>query len=158
MRQYTDKETGRVGYDAVYIAQPLATETLNSKVIFFDNKVRPLLNAFLSRFAGSGEEMQGTAGHFTFSVWPKASEYGSRDENSFDDWKHARLFYAATNGDSVFIKPDGSTAWHVLETDEFIPIAGTFDKFIDIYADFRGSHDVFDSWAYREYRENRTKR
>ena len=56
------------------------------------------------------------------------------------------------NGDSVFIKPDGSTAWHAIETDDMIPIAATLEEFIAIYADFRNTHDVFDSWAYRQFK------
>jgi len=122
---------------------------------YFDESVRPLAEAFFQRFAGSGEEIEGTAGQFTFQNWPTASGLGSRNDRSFGEWRDAKLFYAATNGDFVFIKPDGSTAWHVMETNDLIAIASTLAEFIAIYADFRKSHDVFDSWAYREFKKDR---
>ena len=119
---------------------------------------KPGIGTFLLRFAGSGEEMEGTSGQFTFRHWPSASAFVSHDNVSLGDWRDARLFYSAMNGDSVFIKPDGSTAWHVLETNAMIPIASSLEEFIAIYADFRNTHEVFDSWAYRQFRDkDRTK-
>jgi hypothetical protein len=157
-RRYKDIESGQYMHDAIYIAQPIPDQLLHSRLKYFDQSVRPLAKPFLLRFAGSGEEMEGTAGHFTFLHWPTASEFGSRNDESFDDWRGARLFYAAMNGDSVFIKPDCSTAWHVIETDAMILIASTLEEFIRIYADFRSTHDVFDSWAYRKFKDkDRTK-
>jgi len=157
-RRYKDVTSGQYMYDALYIAQPMPDQLLRSRLDYFDQSVRPLAKTFLLRFAGSGEEMEGTAGHFTFLHWPTASDFGSRNDESFGDWRDARLFYAAMNGDSVFIKPDGSTAWHVIETDAMIPIASTLEEFIRIYADFRTTHAVFDSWAYRIFKDkDRTK-
>ena len=157
-RRYKDVTSGKYMYDVLYIAQPMPDHVLRSRLDYFDQLVRPLAKAFLLRFAGSGEEMEGTAGHFTFLHWPTASDFGSRNDESFGDWRDDRLFYAAMNGDSVFIKPDGSTAWHVIETDAMIPIASTLEEFIRIYADFRSTHEVFDSWAFREFKDkDRTK-
>ena len=111
----------------------------------------------MQRFAGSGEEMEGMAGQFTFRNWPTASDFGPRNDDSFGDWRDAKLFCAAVNGDSVFIKPDGSTAWHVMETDDMITISATLEQFIATYADFRNTHGVFDSWAYREFKKGQNK-
>ena len=152
LRRYRDMESGRYLYDRIYIAQPMSEELLQSRLDYFDPSVRPLAKAFMQLFAGSGEEMEGMAGQFTYVNWPSASDFGSRNENSFGDWRDARLLYAGMNGDSVFIKPDGSTAWHVMETDDMIPIAPTLEQFIAIYSDFRKTHDVFDSWAYRKFK------
>ena len=157
LRRYKDSKSGKYNYDVLYIAQPLPSRALGSRLNYFDEAIRPLAEAFLQRFAGSGEEMEGMAGQFTFRNWPAASDFTSRDASSFGDWRDARLFYAAMNGDSVFIKPDGSTAWHVLETDTMIAVAPTLEQFIVNYADFRESHDVFDSWAYRAFIKERAK-
>ena len=158
LRRYWDMESGQYMYDRIYIAQPQSEELLLSRLDFFDPSVRPLAKSFMQRFAGSGEEMEGMAGQFTYVNWPSASDFGSRNENSFGDWRDARLLYAGMNGDSVFIKPDGSTAWHVMETDDMIPIAATLEQFIAIYSGFRKTHDVFDSWAYRKFKnQDRTK-
>ena len=153
MRRHKDIASGQYMVDVCYIAQPIPDRLLRSRLDHIDHSVRPLAEAFFLRFAGAGEEMEGTSGQFTYSHWPKASSFGTRDDASFNDWRDARLFYAAMNGDSVFIKPDGSTAWHVLETNAMIPIASTLEEFIRIYADFRNTHDVFDSWAYREFKD-----
>jgi hypothetical protein len=158
LRRYWDMESGQYLYDRIYIAQPLSEELLQSRLDYFDPSVRPLAKTFMQRFAGSGEEMEGMAGQFTYFIWPSASGFGSRNDDSFGDWRDARLFYAGMNGDSVFIKPDGSTAWHVMETNDIIPIATTLEQFIAIYSDFRKTHDVFDSWAYRKFKnQDRTK-
>ena len=156
-RPYKDGNSGQYKYDVLYIAQPLPKQSLKSRVEYFDESVRPLMEAFLNRFAGSGEEMEGTAGQITFRHSPMASDFVSRKDSSFGDWRDARLFYAAMNGDSVFIKPDGSTAWHIMETDDMIAIASTLEQFIEVYADFRKTHGVFDSWSYREFQKVRTK-
>ena len=157
-RRYKDIGSGRYMYDTIYIAQPISDQLLRSRLDYFDESIRPLAKEFLQRFAGSGEEMEGMSGQFTFSHWPKASDFGSRNDDSFGDWRDSRLLYAAMNGDSVFIKPDGSTAWHVLETDDMISIASTLEEFILIYSDFRSTHDVFESWAYRQFKDReRTK-
>ena len=157
LRRYKDRESGQYNYDVLYIAQPLSSGVLESRLSYFEETVRPLAAAFLQRFAGSGEEMEGMAGQFSFQNWSAASAFTSSNDGSFGDWRDARLFYAAMNGDSVFIKPDGSTAWHVMETDDMIGIASTLEQFIATYADFRETHDTFDSWAYREFKKDRTK-
>ena len=98
------------------------------------------------------------AGQFAYNDWPTAEEFGYRDKSSLGDWVEATLFYHSVNGDAVFIKPNGTTAWRVMETDETIPLASTFAEFVELYAAFRGTHEVFDSWAYREFKNGRTKR
>jgi len=158
VRKYKDQSTRQTVYDDVYIAQPLPEDRLESRVAYFDRDVQTLARELLKRFAGSGEEMEGTAGQFTLHHWPSASDFNSRDTNSYGDWREAKLLYAATNGDSVFIKPNGATAWHTLETDEMSPIANTLEEFIQDYADFRKTHEVFDSWAYRKFQSDRAKR
>lgn len=90
--------------------QPLPSQTLKTRLEYFEESIRPLTEAFFDRFAGSGEEMEGTAGQFTDRHWPTASDFGARNAGSFGDWRDARLLYAATKEDSVFIKPHGSTA------------------------------------------------
>jgi hypothetical protein len=157
VRRYKDDRSLPPKYDVLYVAQPLPSQALKSRLEYFEESVRPLMEAFLNRFAGSGEEMEGTAGQFTYRHWPTASDLGGRNAESFGDYRNARLLYAATNGDSVFIKPNGSTAWHTLETDEMIPIASTIEQFIEVYADFRKTQRLFDSWAFREFQKGRIK-
>lgn len=157
IRRYYDTDSRTMAYESLYIAEPPPAEALQSVIAFFDEPIRPLARNFIERFAGSGEEMEGMAGHFTFSDWPLASEFNAGTEESFGGWLNAKLLYIALNGDSVFVRMNGSTAWHVLETDEIIPIAQSFAEFITIYADFRGSHETFDSWSYRDYFHDKTK-
>ena len=116
------------------------------------------MSEFLLRFAGSGEEIAGTAGQFTYDNWPTAEEFGYADENSLGDWNQATVFYHSTNGDAVLIKPNGATAWRVLETDETIPLAKNFAEFVELYAAFRGTSEIFDFWAYRNFKNGRTRR
>ncbi|XZE18280.1 hypothetical protein SH449x_003568 [Pirellulaceae bacterium SH449] len=157
VRQYVDAKSNNPQYDAIYIARPPAKELVMTRIEFFDDSLRTTMSEFLERFAGSGEEIE-MAGQFAYDHWPTAEEFGYAEESSLGDWKEATLLYHAMNGDAVFIKPNGATAWRVLETDETIPLATTFTEFIELYADFRGTHEVFDSWAYREFKEGRTKR
>ncbi len=156
VRQYMDAKSNMPQYDAIYIARPPAKEIIQKRLEFFDESLRSTMSEFLERFAGSGEEIE-MAGQFAYDHWPTAKEFGYAEESSLGDWKEATLLYHAMNGDAVFIKPNGATAWRVLETDETIPLATTFPEFIELYADFRGTHEVFDSWAYRKFKEGRTK-
>lgn len=148
VRRTLDKTTNKAVYDRLYLAQPLDDARLKVRLDYFDRAIRPLMSEFLIRFAGSGEEMISVAGHFTFNYCPTAEDFGYREEESLCDWKDSRLLYLACNGDGVFIKPNGSTAWRVLETDETVRIADTFEEFIRIYADFRLRDDVFDSHSW----------
>ena len=158
VRKYKDQSTAQSAYDVMYIAQPVPEDRLESRVAYFDRDVQSLARELLKRFAGSGEEMEGTAGQFALRHWPSVSDFNSRDANSYGDWRDAKLLYAAMNGDSVFIRPNGATAWHTLETDEMSQIANTLEEFIQVYADFRKTHEIFDSWAYRKFQSDRTKR
>lgn len=157
VRQYLDAQTNMTQYDAIYIVQPPSAGVVQKRVEFFDESLRATMSEFLKRFAGSGEEIAGTAGQFAYDDWPTAEEFGYADKESLGDWNEATLLYHSTNGDAVFIKPNGATAWRVLETDETIPLATTFPEFIELYAAFRGTHEIFDSWAYREFEEGRTR-
>jgi hypothetical protein len=38
--------------------------------------------------------------------------------------------WSSGSNPTIFIQPDGATAWRVLETDETIPLATTFAEFI----------------------------
>ena len=156
VRQYVDAQTNMTQYDAIYIVQPPAKEIIQKRIDFFDESLRSTMSEFLQRFAGSGEEIADAAGQFAYDHWPTAAEFGYAEESSLGDWKEATLLYHSMNGDAVFIKPNGATAWRVLETDETIPLATTFPEFIELYAAFRGTHEVFDSWAYRDFKEGRT--
>lgn len=139
-------------FENVYVAQPLPADDLKRRVEYFDVSIRPLMMAFLSRFAGCGEEMEGAmAGQFCFLNAPRASDLNSRGEDSYGKWRDSVRLYAAVNGDSVFVDEHGATAWHVLETDEIIPIAEAFSEFLKDYADFRATTDEFDSWTWREF-------
>jgi hypothetical protein len=139
-------------FDSILIAQPLSSEDLNKRLEYFDDSMRPLMKEFLSRFAGCGEEMEEEmAGQFCFLKAPLASDFNSRDDDSYGDWRNGLRLYAALNGDSVFIDEHGATAWHVIETDEILPIADNFGDFIKAHADFRSTSGVFDSWAWREF-------
>ena len=151
VRPYVDASTNQTQYDALYLVQPLSTEQLQKRVDYFEDALRPTMSAFLQRFAGSGEELNGTAGQFAYDSWPTAREFGYSDESNLGTWTDATLLYLCLNGDAVFIKPDGATAWRVLETDETIPLASTFEEFIKLYASFRATPEVFDSWAYRDF-------
>ncbi len=157
MRQNLEASSNQTQYDAFYLVQPLDAEKLQARVAFFDEALRPTMSEFLSRFAGSGEEMTGAAGQFSYESFPTAEEFGYADKSSLGTWKDATLFYHSINGDAVFIKPSGATAWRVLETDETIPIATTFAEFIKLYADIRAAHVTFDSWAYRDFIVGRRK-
>ncbi len=157
VRQYADAESNIPQYDAIYLAQPPALQVLQKRTEFFDESLRPTMFDFLDRFAGSGEEIADAAGQFAYDHWPTAKEFGYSDERLLGGWKDATLLYHSINGDAVFIKPNGATAWRVLETDETIPLATTFAEFVELYAAFRGTHEVFDSWAYRDFIGGRTK-
>lgn len=158
VRQYVDAQRNTAQYDAIYISQPPAKEVIQERIGFFDESLRSTMSEFLKRFAGSGEEIADAAGQFAYNHWPTAEEFGYAEESSLGDWKEATLLYHSMNGDAVFIKPNGATAWRVLETDETIPLAKTFAEFVELYAAFRGTHEAFDSWAYRDFKEGRTKR
>ncbi len=152
VRQFKDPESGDVAYDVIYIAQGLSNEALEERVGYFDPETQPLAREFLQRFAGAGEEMEGqSAGQFCFKHWNKLSDYFD-NEDIPGDWLDARVLYAALCGDSVLIKPNGATAWHTLETGEVSPIADTLQEFLQAYADFRRTHNAFDSWTFREFR------
>lgn len=157
VRKYLDTSSNQAQYDVFYLVQPLDAEKLERRVGFFDEALRPFMFEFLTRFAGSGEEMTGAAGKFSYESFPTAEEFGYADKSSLGTWKDATLFYHSINGDAVFIKPSGATAWRVLETDETIPIATTFAEFIKLYADIRATHVTFDSWAYRDFIARRKK-
>ncbi len=151
VRQYLEASSNQTQYDVFYLVQPLNAEKLDSRVAFFDEALRPTMFEFLARFAGSGEEMTGAAGQFSYDSWPTAEEFGYAEKSSLGTWKDATLLYHSINGDAVFIKPSGATAWRVLETDETIPIATTFAEFIKLYADIQATHVTFDSWTYRDF-------
>lgn len=158
VRQYVDAQTKKTQYDAIYIVQPLGKDKIQKRIDSFDESLRSTMAEFLLRFGGSGEETADAAGQFAYNHWPTAEEFGYADINSLGEWREATLLYHSMNGDAVFIKPDGATAWRVLETDETIPLATTFAEFVELYAAFRGTHEAFDSWAYRDFKEGRTKR
>lgn len=155
--QYLDVSSNQTQYEAFYLVQPLDAEKLEARVAFFEEGLRPTMSEFLSRFAGSGEEMIGTAGQFSYDSWPTVEEYGYADKSSLGTWKDATLFYHSINGDTVFINPSGATAWRVLETNETIPIATTFAEFIKLYAGIRATYVTFDSWTYRDFIAGRKK-
>lgn len=158
VRQYVDAETNMIQHDAIYLVQPLSQQVVQERIKFFDESLRSTMSEFLERFAGSGEEIGNAAGQFAYDHWPTAEEFGYAEKSSLGDWKAATLLYHSMNGDAVFIKPNGATAWRVLETDETIPLATTFPEFIEQYASFRGTHKIFDSWSYRDFKDGRTKR
>lgn len=151
VRQYVDASTNQTQYDALYLVQRLSNEKLQKRLEFFDDALRPTMSEFLQRFAGSGEEMNGTAGQFAYDSWPTAREFGYSNEDSLGTWTDATLLYLCLNGDAVFIQPGGATAWRVLETDKTIPLASTFAEFIKLYAAFRATPEVFDSFSYRDF-------
>lgn len=157
VRQYVDAQSKTTQYDAIYIVQPPPEEIIQERLAFFDESLRPTMSDFLQRFAGSGEETADTAGQFAYDQWPTAEEFGYRDKSSLGDWATATLLFHCHNGDALFIKPNGATAWRVMETDETIPLASTFKEFVELYAAFRETHEVFDSWSYREFIRGRTK-
>lgn len=143
-------------FESIYVAQPLPTDDLNKRAEYFDVSIRPLIVDFLSRFAGCGEEMEGEmAGQFCFLKAPFASDFNSRSDDSYGAWRDGLLLYAAMNGDSVFVDEHGATAWHVLETDEIVPIAEEFGEFLKDHAEFRATPDAFDSWTWREFNSGR---
>lgn len=158
VRRYKDQATLQTAYYALYIAQPLSDDLLEWKVSYFNSNVQPLARELLKRFAGSGEEMEGHAGQFSFRHWPSAADFRSEDSESYGEWRDAKELYAALNGDSVFIQPNGATVWHTIETDELIPIADNLEEFIKLYAGFRETHEVFDAWNYRDYHAARSVR
>ncbi len=110
VRQYMDAKSNMLQYDAIYIARPPAKEIIQKRLEFFDESLRSTMSEFLERFAGSGEEIE-MAGQFAYDHWPTAKEFGYAEESSLGDWKEATLLYHAMNGDAVFIKPNGATAW-----------------------------------------------
>ena len=158
VRRFAEPTTQEAAYETIYIAQPLSDAATELRVNYFDRDVQPLAREFFKRFAGSGEEMEGTAGQFSFHHWVDAAAFSSEDRNSLGAWREAKLFYAAMNGDSVFIQPNGATAWHTFETDKMTPIVDSLEEFIQLYADFRKTHEIFDSWYYRQFLSSKSKR
>ncbi|MFN0020827.1 MAG: hypothetical protein ACKVP0_21415 [Pirellulaceae bacterium] len=137
--------------DQLYYAQPLAEVEIVRRVDYFDESLRPLIREFLSKFSGCGEEKEGFAGQFVLAHDASAAEIAHYEPKKLGDWKDSRLLYAARNGDSVFINKHGETAWHVLETNEVVPLFDSFPEFIRHYASFRATSEVFDSWASRDF-------
>ena len=136
--------------DQLYIAQPLSEDAIRDRVAFFEEPIRLLMTEFYRKFAGCGEEKEGIAGQFVMSHFAKASDIAYYETEKLGKWKNGRLLYIARNGDSVFIDSSGATAWHVLETNELVPLFRSFPAFIEHYAKFRRSAKVFDSWESRE--------
>jgi hypothetical protein len=130
--------------DEIYIAQPLPDEVLKHHVEFFHESVRPLMNDFLSKYAGCGE----VAGQFMMDeASPADIEFYARGSN----WEVSQRLYAARNSDSVFVNRQGATAWHVFEMHAIVPLFDSFSEFIRHYAAFRAIPEVFDSWTSREF-------
>jgi hypothetical protein len=136
--------------DNFFLCQPLAEEELESQIAFYDDAIQPLMKSFRSKYAGAGESTT-HSGHFLRNDTP-ASDYDSDTEWRFGKWKDARVLYNAANGDLVMIDRHGATAWHVMETNENIPLTATFPDFLKHYTAFLGS-DVFDSWSSRKFLE-----
>ncbi len=158
VRRFADSTTRQPVYEAIYISQPLPDDVVETRVAYFDRDVQPLAREFIKRFAGSGEEMEGTAGQFSLRHWVDATEFNWSEEISLGEWGNSKSFYAALNGDSVFIRPNGATAWLVLETGKVVPIAETLAEFVQLYAGFRATHGVFDSWSCRDFQLAQKKR
>ena len=73
---------------------------------------------------GCGEEMEGHSGQFA------SDDYDADDvADKLGEWVNSKLLYSARNGDSVFVDRSGATAWHVLETNEIVPLFNTFPEF-----------------------------
>lgn len=144
---------GRLKGDVVdnfYISQPPTPTELEERVAFYDKALQPLMKSFWSKYAGAGEEMSGEyAGQFLLHD-AAAKDYDSDTEARFGKWKNSKVLYHARNGDLVLIDSSGATAWHVMETNENLPLTATFPEFLVHYAAFLGS-DVFDSWASRDF-------
>lgn len=140
--------------DQLYIAQPLPEDVIHDRVAFFEEPLRPLMSEFFRKFAGCGEEKEGIAGQLVMTYFATASDVANYESEKLGEWKNGRLLYAALNGDSVFIDPS-VTAWHVFETNELVPLFRTFPEFIEHYANFRASSEVFDSWASRKFPGNK---
>ncbi len=138
--------------DMIYIPQPLSESKIAERVSYFHNEIRPLMTDFYKRYAGVGQEMEGVSGQFSFNHFPTAEDLAHYEPEKLGDWKTARLFYSAQNGDSVFINQNGATAWHVLETNQLIPLFDDFSGFINHFVGFRTSeNDTFDSWSSCEF-------
>jgi len=137
--------------DQLYLAQPLPDDVLEARIQYYDESARKLMREFLSKYAGYGEEMEGEfAGQFVWAHDEVACDVAYDEPERLGEWKETRILYWARNGDLALINPHGATAWHVMETNEVVPLFDSFSDFVQQYADFRGTSEVFDSWSSRE--------
>lgn len=144
------RDTGGMS-NHLYIAQPLPQEVVAERVRYFNEPLQAMMGDFISRFAGCGEEMEGHAGQFVLFHDAAAKDVVYYEPETLGDWVDASLLYSASNGDSVLVNRAGGTAWHVMETNEIVPLFDRFAEFVKHYADFRSTSGRFDSWASREF-------
>lgn len=148
------KRCERPARSFLYLAEPLPELVVEQQLAYFEDSLRPLMRDFLHRFAGSGEEMAGVlAGQFEHLRPDSLQEIVEREPQKACAGEYARLLYSARNFDSVFIRPDGATAWHSYETNEITQIASNFPGFLRHYAHLRTHTPVFDSWSSRKLLE-----
>lgn len=141
------------GYCWLVYGQPPDSAIVEQRVKYFDDSLRSTMREFYHRFAESGDETPRLAGQFVREDFLTVRESGFNSEDSIVGWETSTMLYHSSNGDAVFIKPNGATAWRVLETDQTIPLAATFGEFIEEYVAFRHTDDYFDSWSWRAFRE-----
>lgn len=140
--------------DQLYIAEPLPEKAIQKRVKFFDNKLRPLMTEFLSKYAGCGEEMEGaSSGQFVLRQDEPPSAF--YDPETVGEWNDAQLLYTARSGDTLWINKWGATAWGVMELQEIIPLFDSFPELLRHYAEFRVTNWVFDSWSSRDFAGHR---
>lgn len=132
--------------DSFYLAEPPSPEPLIDEALYFDDVARNSIMEFMSKFAGSGES-KAIAGQFVRSLRGVQAEFENEDVESFGRWNNSRILYHAQNGDSVLLNSQGATAWHVFEVGEVFPLFDSFSKFVEHYATFRTTSDVFDSYS-----------
>lgn len=124
--------------DLLMVAQPLPDDVVRQRVSFFDESIRPLMQEFLSKFAGFGEDMEiNFAGQFVLNRWQLAREAFPEEIETLKEWADAIVIYAAYDGDSLLINQQGATAWHVSETKQVVPLCVSFPEFVKHYVALR---------------------
>lgn len=120
----------------------------------FTNNSKTQINSLLFLFQGAFEFDDPEYRPFAFSG-SLASEVVDfthpATEGSKKEWATSRVFCTSREGDALFIRDDGTAAWHQIETNRVIPIGTTRNAVVGFLdSAFRGTR--FSSWTFPKRR------